>query len=101
MAEPGSLVGPDILRSMIFEFRYVLPEGEPQPFGTGEGSGDTAVVDAFTDLRDRSDGVGLPAGEYQYKAMDQGALPGIMPGLAIGPEFWAPLILDPDGTINV
>ncbi|HEX2706746.1 MAG TPA: hypothetical protein VHM66_01900 [Solirubrobacterales bacterium] len=86
---------------MVFAFRYVPPEGEPQPIGTGEGSGDTAVVDAFKDLRDQSAGVGLPAGEYQYKAMEQGALPGIMPGLATGPEFWAPLILDPDGTINV
>jgi hypothetical protein len=87
--------------SMVFAFRYVPPEGEPQPVGTGEGSGDTAVVDAFKDLRDRSADVGLPAGEYQYKAMEQGEIPGIMPGLATGPEFWAPLILDPDGTINV
>jgi hypothetical protein len=86
---------------MVFAFRYVPSEGEPQPVGTGEGSGGTAVVDAFEDLRARSGGGELPAGEYQYKAMEEGALPGIMPGLATGPEFWAPLILDPDGTVNV
>ncbi len=86
---------------MVFAFRYVPPEGEPQPIGTGEGSGDTAVVDAFEDLRGRSAGAELPAGEYQYKAMGEGALPGVMPGVATGPEFWAPLILDPDGTVNV
>ena len=86
---------------MVYAFRYMPPDGDPQPVGTGEGSGDTAPLDAFKSLRDQSKGVGLPAGEYQYKAMEQGALPGIMPGLATGPEFWAPLILDPDGTINI
>ena len=86
---------------MVYAFRYAPERGEPQPVGTGEGSGDAAAVDAFKDLRDQSDGVGLPAGEYQYKAMDQGAIPGIMPGVSTGPDFWAPLILDPDGTINV
>ncbi len=86
---------------MLFAFRYVPPEGDPQPVGTGEGSGDMAVVDAFKDLREQRAGPELPAGEYQYKAMEQGALPGIMPGRATGPDFWAPLILDPDGTINV
>lgn len=86
---------------MVFAFRYVPSEGEPQPIGTGEGSGDTAVVDAFEDLRERSAGAELPAGEYQYRATGEGAIPGIMPGLATGPEFWAPLILDADGTVNV
>jgi hypothetical protein len=86
---------------MVFAFRYIPPEGAPEPVGTAEGSGDTAVVDAFKNLRDRSEGVGLPAGEYQYKAMEQGALPGIMPGVATGPEFWVPLTLESDGTINV
>jgi hypothetical protein len=86
---------------VIFAFRYVPPSGEPQPVGTGEGSGEDAALNAFKDLRDQSDGVGLPPGEYQYKAVDQGAIPGVMPGIATGPDFWAPLILDPDGTINV
>lgn len=86
---------------MVFAFRYVPPNGEPEPVGTGEGNGDTAAADAFRHLREQSAGVGLPAGEYQYKSLDQGGLPGIMPGLPTGPEFWAPLILDPDGTINV
>jgi hypothetical protein len=86
---------------MVYAFRFVPEGGEPQPVGTGQGSGDTAASDAFKDLRDQSGGVGLPAGEYQYKAMDQGAIPGVMPGVSTGPDFWAPLILDPDGTINV
>lgn len=86
---------------MVFAFRYVPPEGEPRPVGTGEGDGDAAVVEAFEDLRRRDASVELPAGEYQYRAAEQGALPGIMPGLATGPEFWAPLVLDPDGTVNV
>jgi hypothetical protein len=86
---------------MVYAFRYMPPDGDPQPVGTGEGSGDAAPLDAFKSLCEQSKGVGLPAGEYQYKAMEQGALPGIMPGLATGPEFWAPLILDPDGTINI
>jgi hypothetical protein len=86
---------------VVYAFRYVPVDGEPEPVGTGEGHGDTAAVDAFRHLRDQSAGVGLPAGEYQYKAVDQGGLPGIMPGLSTGPEFWAPLILNPDGTINV
>jgi hypothetical protein len=86
---------------MIYAFRYAPEVGEPQPVGTGEGSGETAAVDAFKDLRDQSAGVGLPAGEYQYRALEQGAVPGIMPGVSSGPDFWAPLILDPDGTINV
>ncbi len=86
---------------MIYAFRYVPPDGDPQPVGTGEGEGDTAPLDAFGDLRGRSEGVGLPPGEYQYKSMEAGGLPGIMPGVATGPEFWAPLILDPDGTINI
>jgi hypothetical protein len=86
---------------VIYAFRYAPEVGQPQPVGTGEGSGDTAVVDAFTSLREQNDGFGFPFGEYQYKAMDQGAIPGIMPGVSLGPDFWAPLILDPDGTINV
>ncbi len=86
---------------MIYAFRYAPEVGEPQPVGTGEGSGETAAVDAFKDLRDQSAGVGLPAGEYQYRALEQGAIPGVMPGVSSGPDFWAPLILDPDGTINV
>ncbi len=86
---------------MIYAFRYVPEVGEPQPVGTGEGSGESAAVDAFKDLRDQSAGVGLPAGEYQYRALEQGAIPGVMPGVSSGPDFWAPLILDPDGTINV
>jgi hypothetical protein len=86
---------------MIYAFRYAPEAGEPQPVGTGEGSGETAAVDAFKDLRDQSAGVGLPAGEYQYRALEQGAIPGVMPGVSSGPDFWAPLILDPDGTINV
>ncbi|MGE5409081.1 MAG: hypothetical protein ACM3NV_10775, partial [Syntrophothermus sp.] len=80
---------------MVFEFRYVPPEGEPRPVGTGEGSGEAAVIEAFRDLRERAASVELSAGEYQYKAMERGAVPGVMPGLATGPEFWAPLILDP------
>ncbi len=86
---------------MVYAFRYVPPEGEPQPVGTGEGSGETAALDAFKDLRDQSEGIGLPAGEYQYKAMAEGGIPGVMPGVSSGPDFWAPLILDADGTINV
>ena len=86
---------------MVYAFRYVPPEGEPQPVGTGEGSGDQGPLEAFRDLREQSGGIGLPAGEYQYRAVEQGGLPGIMPGVATGPEFWAPLILDPDGTINI
>ncbi len=87
---------------MIFAFRY-LPAGggTPQPVGTGEGSGEGAAVAAFKHLRDQSDGVGLPPGEYQYKAMDQGEIPGVMPGIATGPDFWVPLILDPDGSVSV
>lgn len=86
---------------MKYAFRYVPAEGEPQPVGTGEGSGDTAALDAFKDLREQSGGVGLPAGEYQYRAMEEGGIPGVMPGVAVGPDFWAPLVLDPDGTINI
>ena len=86
---------------MIYAFRYAPEVGEPQPVGTGEGSGETAAVDAFKDLRDQSAGVGLPAGEYQYRALEQGVIPGVMPGVSNGPDFWAPLILDPDGTVNV
>ncbi|MBA3865024.1 MAG: hypothetical protein H0X42_01555 [Solirubrobacterales bacterium] len=86
---------------MIFAFRYTPVAGDPQPVGTGEGSGDTAAVDAFEDLRHQSAGVGLPAGEYQYRALEQGGIPGVMPGASSGPDFWAPLVLDPDGTINV
>ncbi len=86
---------------MVFAFRYVTPDGEPQPVGTGEGSGDTAVVDAFKDLREQSAGLGLPPGGYEYRAMDQGGIPGVVPGVSVGPDFWAPLTLDPDGTINV
>ena len=86
---------------MVYAFRYVPEEGEPQPVGTGEGNGGEAgAVEAFKHLREQSEGVGLPAGEYQYKAIDQGAIPGVMPGIATGPDFWAPLILDADGTIN-
>jgi hypothetical protein len=86
---------------VIYAFRYVPTGGEPQPVGTGEGNGENAAVEAFKDLRVQSGGTGLPPGEYQYRAMDQGAIPGVMPGIATGPDFWAPLILDPDGTINV
>ena len=86
---------------MVYAFRYAPPEGAPQPVGTGDGSGENAVVDAFKDLRDQSAGIGLPAGEYQYRAMEQSAVPGVLPGVSTGPDFWAPLILDPDGTINV
>ena len=86
---------------MVYAFRYVPAEGEPQPVGTGEGSGESAVVNAFKHLRDQSEGIGLPAGEYQYRALDQGGIPGVMPGVSTGPDFWAPLVLDPDGTINV
>jgi hypothetical protein len=86
---------------MVYAFRFVPEDGEPQPVGTGHGDGDAAASDAFKHLREQSGGVGLPAGEYQYKAMDPGAIPGIMPGVATGPDFWAPLILDPDGTVNV
>lgn len=86
---------------MVFAFRYVPEEGEPQPVGTGEGAGDGAAVEAFKHLREQSEGVGLPAGEYRYKAIDQGAIPGVMPGIASGADFWAPLILDADGAINV
>jgi hypothetical protein len=86
---------------MVYAFRYVPAGGEPEPVGTGEAGGDMGPLEAFKDLRERSAGVGLPAGEYQYKAMEQGALPGIMPGVSTGPDFWAPLILDEDGTINI
>lgn len=86
---------------MVYAFRYVPAGGEPQPVGTGKGSGASAAVDAFKHLREQSEGIGLPAGEYQYRALDQGGIPGVMPGVSTGPEFWAPLILDPDGTINV
>lgn len=86
---------------MVYAFRFAPPDGEPQPVGTGEGEGADAAVKAFNDLRDQSGGIGLPPGEYQYKAMDPGAIPGVMPGIASGPDFWAPMILDPDGTINV
>lgn len=86
---------------MVYAFRYVPAEGDPQPVGTGEGTGETAAVDAFKDLREQSEGLGLPAGEYQYRAVGQGAIPGVTPGVSVGPDFWAPLILDPDGTINV
>jgi hypothetical protein len=88
---------------MVYAFRYAPESGDPQPVGTGEGSGETAAVDAFKDLRDQSAGVGLPAGEYQYRAMSTGggAIPGVMPGLGADPDFWAPLVLDADGTISV
>ena len=88
---------------MIYAFRYAPESGEPQPVGTGEGRGETAVVDAFRDLREQSGGIGLPAGEYQYRPMNTsgGGIPGVMPGLATDPDFWAPLVLDPDGSINV
>jgi hypothetical protein len=88
---------------MVYAFRYAPESGDPQPVGTGEGSGDGAVVDAFADLRDQSGGVGLPAGEYQYRAMSAGGvgIPGVMPGLGADPDFWAPLVLDADGTISV
>lgn len=88
---------------MIYAFRYAPETGTPQPVGTGEGSGESAAIDAFEDLRKQSGGVGLPAGEYQYRAMNAGggAIPGIMPGLGTDPDFWAPLVLDPNGTISV
>lgn len=89
---------------MIYAFRYAPEAGDPQPVGTGEGSGETAVVDAFRDLREQSGGIGLPAGEYQYQAMDRGGsggIPGVMPGLGTDPSFWAPLVLDPDGSIDI
>ena len=89
---------------MIYAFRYAPESGDPQPVGTGEGSGETAASDAFKDLREQSGGVGLPAGEYQYRAMSTGGgggIPGVMPGLATDPDFWAPLVLDADGTISV
>jgi hypothetical protein len=86
---------------VVYAFRYAPEEGEPQPVGTGQGDGDNAAVDAFKHLREESGGIGLPPGEYQYRALEQGGIPGVMPGVASGPDFWAPLILDPDGTINV
>ena len=86
---------------MVFAFRYVPVGGEPRPIGTAEGSGETAAVDAFKQLRGQSEGGELPAGEYQYRAMGEGRIPGVTPGVSSGPEFWAPLILDPDGTVNV
>jgi hypothetical protein len=89
---------------MVYAFRYAPESGDPQPVGTGEGSGEGAVVDAFVDLREQSAGMGLPAGEYQYRAIDSGGsggIPGVMPGLGTDPNFWAPLVLDPDGTISV
>jgi hypothetical protein len=90
----------DRFEPMIYAFKYAPPSGEPEPVGTGEGSGETAAHDAFEDLREQSGGVGLPAGEYQYRPIDRGGIPGVMPGVSIGPD-WAPLILDADGTINV
>ncbi len=88
---------------MIYAFRYAPESGDPQPVGTGEGSGETGAFDAFKSLREQSAGVGLPAGEYQYRAMSAGGggIPGVMPGLGADPDFWAPLVLDPDGTISV
>ena len=88
---------------MVYAFRYAPESGDPQPVGTGEGSGDNAVVDAFKDLREQSAGMGLPAGEYQYRPMSAGGggIPGVMPGLETDPDFWAPLVLDADGTISV
>lgn len=88
---------------MIYAFRYAPEAGEPQPVGTGEGSGESGAIDAFKNLREQSAGMGLPAGEYQYRAISTGGggIPGVMPGLATDPDFWAPLVLDPDGTISV
>lgn len=89
---------------MIYAFRYAPESGDPQPVGTGEGSGDSGAIDAFKDLRVQSGGVGLPPGEYQYRVMNpggSGGIPGVMPGLGADPDFWAPLVLDPDGSINV
>ena len=86
---------------MVYAFRYLPPDGEPQPVGSGEGSGDQAPLEAFKELREQSEGLGLPAGEYQYRALERGGIPGVMPGVSGGADFWAPLILDPDGTINI
>ena len=86
---------------MVYAFRYVPPEGDPQPVGTGEGSGEEAPVEAFKHLREMSEGLGLPPGEYQYRAVEQGGIPGVMPGVSTGPDFWAPLVLDADGSINI
>jgi hypothetical protein len=88
---------------MVYAFRYAPESGDPQPVGTGEGSGETGAIDAFKHLRDQSAGMGLPPGEYQYRVMDAGGggIPGVMPGLGGDPDFWAPLVLDADGTISV
>jgi hypothetical protein len=86
---------------VIYAFRYAPESGDPQPVGTGEGSGETAAADAFADLREQSNGMGLPAGEYQYRALDRGGIPGVMPGLGTDPDFWAPLVLGDDGSISV
>lgn len=85
---------------MVYAFRYMPPDGEPVSIGNAEGEGEDGARDAFAALRDRDDGAELPPGEYQYRAVGR-AIPGVMPGASSGPSFWAPLVLDPDGTINV
>jgi hypothetical protein len=82
---------------MIYEFRYAGVNGKYEVVGTGQGSGDTAPLDAFEDLRDQREDE-LPPGEYQYRPASSAA-PGIMPSVSIGTD-WAPLMLDAEGSID-
>jgi hypothetical protein len=82
---------------MIYEFRYAGASGQFENVGTGQGSGDEAVAEAFKDLQDHVEDT-LPPGEYQYRPASSTA-PGIMPSVSIGTD-WAPLMLDPEGSID-
>jgi hypothetical protein len=82
---------------MIYEFRYAGASGQYEDVGTGQGSGDEAVLDAFKDLQGQLEGP-MPPGEYQYHTAGSPA-PGILPSVSIGTD-WAPLMLDAKGSID-